>query len=64
MRSRVLVALLFCTVLLVPVLRAQAPEPQVYFFWSASCPYSKAARTFLAGAQPRTRSCAFAISRS
>jgi glutaredoxin len=53
MRRRILAALLSCAVLLVPALRAEGIEPQVYFFWSASCPYSKAARTFLAGAQAK-----------
>jgi glutaredoxin len=45
-------------VLLAPQLRAEGTEPQIYFFWSASCPYSKTAQTFLAGAQakdPRLR---------
>ena len=39
-------------------MRAEGAEPQIYFFWSASCPYSKAAKTFLAGAKaedPRLR---------
>jgi glutaredoxin len=53
MRSHILAALLSCAVLLVPVLRAETIEPQVYFFWSATCPYSKAARSFLAGAQAK-----------
>jgi glutaredoxin len=53
MRCRILAALLSCAVLLVPALRAQNTEPLVYFFWSAGCPYSKAARTFLAGAQAK-----------
>jgi hypothetical protein len=58
MRYRILAAMLACTTLLIPALRAEGTEPQVYFFWSASCPYSKAARTFLAAAQakePRLR---------
>jgi len=58
MRCRILAALLLSMVVLAPTLQAQGTEPQVYFFWSASCPYSKAARTFLAGAQakdPRLR---------
>jgi hypothetical protein len=53
MRRRSLAALLFSTILIVPMLRADSTEPQVYFFWSASCPYSKAARTFLAAAQTK-----------
>ena len=58
MRCRILAALLFSMVLIAPTLQAKGTEPQVYFFWSASCPYSKEARTFLAGAQakdPRLR---------
>jgi hypothetical protein len=58
MRCRILVALLFSMVQLAPTLQAQGTEPQIYFFWSVSCPYSKAARTFLAAAQvkdPRLR---------
>jgi glutaredoxin len=46
------------------VLRAESTEPEVYFFGSASCPYSKAARTFLAAAQakdPRLRVSDFEI---
>ena len=49
--GRTLAALLISMVLLVPTLRAEGTEPQIYLFWSASCPYSKAARTFLAAAQ-------------
>ena len=58
MRCRTLAVLLFGMVLFAPPLRAEGTEPQTYFFWSASCPYSKAARTFLAAAQakdPRLR---------
>jgi hypothetical protein len=58
MRCRILAALLSSMVLFAPGLRAEGTEPQIYFFWSASCPYSKAARTFLAGAHakdPRLR---------
>ena len=58
MRCRTPAALLFCMLLFAPPLRADGTEPQIYFFWSASCPYSKAARAFLAGAQakdPRLR---------
>jgi hypothetical protein len=36
-----------------PASRAGSFEPQIYFFWSASCAYSKAARVFLAAAQVR-----------
>jgi glutaredoxin len=39
--------------LLAPVARAETTEPVVYFFWSASCPYCKAARTFLLDAQAK-----------
>ena len=53
MRCRILAALLFSTVLFAPTVRAESTEPQIYFFWSASCPYSKAARTFLAAAQAK-----------
>src|SRR5688572_31895155 len=58
MRCRALAALLLSMVLFAPPLQAEGTEPQSYFFWSASCPYSKAARTFLAGEQakdPRLR---------
>jgi hypothetical protein len=58
MHCRTFAALLFSLVLFAPAARAQSTEPQIYFFWSASCPYSKAARTFLAAAQikdPRLR---------
>jgi hypothetical protein len=51
MRRRTLAALLVSVVLFAPALQAEGTEPQIYFFWSASCPYSKAARTFLAAAQ-------------
>ena len=43
-------ALIACVMLLRPAAVAaqgERPEPTVYFFWSASCPYSKLARTFL-----------------
>lgn len=53
MRCRILAALLFSMVLLAPTLQAEGTEPQIYFFWSASCPYSKAARTFLAAQQAK-----------
>ena len=43
--------MIFCLALFAPALRAESTEPEIYFFWSASCPYSKAARTFLAAAQ-------------
>jgi hypothetical protein len=58
MRCRTLAALLVSMVLFAPALRAESTEPEVYLFWSARCPYSKAARTFLAAAQitdPRLR---------
>jgi hypothetical protein len=53
MRCRILAALLLSSVLFAPTVRAESTEPQIYFFWSASCPYSKAARTFLATAQAK-----------
>lgn len=58
MRSLALAVLSSCVMLLAPALGAESTEPRVYFFWSASCPYSKAARTFLQAAQakdPRLR---------
>jgi hypothetical protein len=51
MRCRTFAALIFCLALFAPALRAESTEPEIYFFWSASCPYSKAARTFLGAAQ-------------
>jgi glutaredoxin len=51
MRCRTLAALLVSMVLFAPALPAESTEPEVYLFWSARCPYSKAARTFLAAAQ-------------
>ena len=53
MRGRLFVALMVWAVLAVPATRAQTAEPNVYFFWSASCPYSKMARTFLLNAQQK-----------
>jgi glutaredoxin len=53
MRSRVLAVVVACIALLAPALGARDREPQLYFFWSASCPYSKAARTFLQGAKAK-----------
>ena len=53
MRCRTFAALLLSVVLFAPALRAEGAEPRIYFFWSASCPYSKAARTFLAAAQAK-----------
>jgi hypothetical protein len=60
MSCRLAAAVIACLVLLAPAALAQEKpdskpdrEPQVYFFWSASCPFSKAARTFLHGAQAR-----------
>src|SRR5262245_23962568 len=58
MPCRTLIALLFSLVLSAPASRAESTEPQVYFIWSASCPYSNAARTFLVAQQakdPRLR---------
>ena len=51
MAARILAALVACMVLLGPAAGAEKAEPVVYLFWSASCPYSKAARTFLQAAQ-------------
>jgi hypothetical protein len=53
MAARILAALVACAALLAPAGGADKGEPVVYFFWSASCPYSKAARTFLQAAQAR-----------
>jgi hypothetical protein len=58
MHCRTFAALILWLALFAPALRAESTEPEIYFFWSASCPYSKAARTFLAAAQvkdPRLR---------
>jgi glutaredoxin len=66
-RCRILAALLSSMLLFAPPLWAEGTEPQIYFFWSASCPYSKAARTFLAGAQakdPRLRMRDFEVDES
>jgi hypothetical protein len=52
-RGRLLAALMVCAVLAMPAARAQVAEPNVYFFWSASCQYSKMARSFLLGAQQK-----------
>ena len=49
-------ALIACVMLLRPTTvgaREERPEPTVYFFWSASCPYSKLARTFLQAEQAK-----------
>jgi hypothetical protein len=65
MRARLLAVLISCTALLAPAAMAQGgkqstgpqgSEPQVYFFWSASCPFSQAARAFLVGAQAKDKS--------
>jgi hypothetical protein len=53
MRGRLVVALIAWAVLAVPAARAQSAEPTLYFFWSASCPYSKMARTFLEKARQK-----------
>jgi hypothetical protein len=47
MRHYLLAFLIASTALLAPAARAADTEPRIYFFWSASCPYSKAARSFL-----------------
>ena len=52
MRGRLLILMLWAT-LVVPATPAQAAEPTLYFFWSASCPYSKTARAFLLNAQQK-----------
>jgi glutaredoxin len=53
MAARILAALVACTVLLGPAAGADKAQPIVYLFWSGSCPYSKAARTFLQAAQAK-----------
>jgi glutaredoxin len=56
MGVRILAALTVCMVLLGPARAdtgADSAEPVVYFFWSATCPYSKAAKTFLQAAQTK-----------
>ena len=53
MRSFAIAVATLCMMLLAPGLRAESTEPRVYFFWSAGCPYSKAARTFLQAAQAK-----------
>jgi glutaredoxin len=53
MAARILGALVACMVLLGAAVGADKAEYTVYFFWSASCPYSKAARTFLQAAQAK-----------
>jgi hypothetical protein len=64
MDARILAALIACALLLGPAAGADKgadkgekgadrAEPVIYFFWSATCPYSKAAKTFLEAAQAR-----------
>jgi hypothetical protein len=53
MRGRLLVALIAWAIVATPTVRAQSTEPTVYFFWSASCPYSNMARTFLLKAREK-----------
>ena len=53
MRGRLLIAFIVWAALAIPVTRAQSTEPNVYFFWSASCQYSKMARAFLLDAQQK-----------
>lgn len=53
MRGRLFIALMVWAVLAIPATRAQSTEPNVYFFWSASCQYSKMARAFLLDAQEK-----------
>lgn len=52
MRSALL-ALLICIALPWNASRAQGSEPQIYFFWSASCPYSQAMRALLQSVRRR-----------
>jgi hypothetical protein len=47
MRQYLLASLIASLALLAPAARADDTEPELYFFWSASCSYSKAARAFL-----------------
>jgi hypothetical protein len=53
MRGCLLGALIVWTVIAIPAARAQNTEPNVYFFWSASCPYSNMARAFLLRAREK-----------
>lgn len=53
MRSVMIAVLAVWVVLLPPAAGATDTEPQVYFFWAASCPYSKSARSFLRNAQSK-----------
>ena len=66
MRSKRLPAIAACCLFLIAALASSAVMPRlavaaepksnqpiVYFFWSASCPYSKAARAFLRSVQAR-----------
>ena len=53
MRGRLLLALIVWAALVVPVTRAQGTEPTLYFFWSASCQYSKMAHAFLEKARQK-----------
>jgi len=53
MRRHLLIALMVWAVLAVPVTRAQSTEPTLYFFWSASCQYSKMAHAFLEKARQK-----------
>jgi hypothetical protein len=53
MRGRLLLALMMWAVFVVPATRAQGTEPTLYFFWSASCQYSKLAHAFLEKARQK-----------
>jgi glutaredoxin len=53
MRIRALAVAVVCMALLTPAMAADDREPQLYFVWSASCPYSKAARAFLQSAKAK-----------
>jgi hypothetical protein len=53
MRGRLLIALIVWVALAIPATRAQSTEPTLYFFWSASCQYSKMAHAFLQKAQQK-----------
>jgi hypothetical protein len=53
MRGRLFFALIVWVLLAAPATRADDTEPNVYFFWSESCPYSQMARVFLQDAQKK-----------
>ncbi len=56
MRRSLMAVVALCIALLPPVAGATDTtdtEPQVYFFWSASCSFSRSALSFLQGAQSK-----------